>query len=252
MNETYCVYMHKNKINGKVYIGQTNNPQKRWSYNGIYYKPPKERENKSRFWNAICKYGWDNFEHIILVDNLTKDEVDEVEIELIEKYQATNREYGYNISKGGNGGKIYDEHPRGMLGKPQTEFQKKSHSLWASDNKNNCMTNGKVIWGETHEHPRGMLGKHHTEENKKTMTLKAVECTKKKILAIFPDGNKIIFPSVAQAMKELEISNTIAYRLLKTQEPYKLSKCVNFDKIERLSKLEGMKLLYFTEDTEEN
>lgn len=37
---SYCIYCHKNKINGKRYIGLTRaiNPSKRWGSNGINYK----------------------------------------------------------------------------------------------------------------------------------------------------------------------------------------------------------------------
>ena len=64
----YTVYMHKNKINGKVYIGITyQNVKYRWRKNGEGYK-------KQKFYNAIKKYGWDNFEHIILFENLTFEE----------------------------------------------------------------------------------------------------------------------------------------------------------------------------------
>ena len=57
------IYLHRNKINNKVYIGQTiQSPEERWKngngYKGCYY-----------FYNAIQKYGWDNFEHIILEQN---------------------------------------------------------------------------------------------------------------------------------------------------------------------------------------
>lgn len=99
-NIEYCVYMHKNKINDKVYIGQTKELEIRWKSKGIHYK------NSSKFWNAIQKYGWDNFEHIVLFDHLTKEEADEKEIELIEKYQALDDRYGYNLRSGGSRGAI--------------------------------------------------------------------------------------------------------------------------------------------------
>lgn len=90
----YTVYMHKNKINGKVYIGITSQkPEVRWN-NGIGYR-------KTYFHNAIKKYGWDNFEHIILFSNLTRSEAIEKEIDLIQIFNSTNQEYGYNIATGG-------------------------------------------------------------------------------------------------------------------------------------------------------
>ena len=65
MNENnYTVYMHKNKINGKVYIGITSQqPVKRRWRKGSCYK------NCNKFYKAIQKYGWNNFEHIILFEN---------------------------------------------------------------------------------------------------------------------------------------------------------------------------------------
>ena len=77
---SYKVYVHINKINGKLYIGQTSedNPENRYKNGKNYMRCPY-------FHNAILKYGWDSFEHIILVDNLTKELADIVEIELIKK-----------------------------------------------------------------------------------------------------------------------------------------------------------------------
>ena len=92
----YTVYKHTNKINGKVYIGITSQkPQLRWGHNGINYK------SSPHFYSAIQKYGWDNFTHDILFTGLIKEEACKKEIELIEKYNSTNREYGYNCASGG-------------------------------------------------------------------------------------------------------------------------------------------------------
>lgn len=91
----YCVYCHVNTINNKIYIGITsNNPYKRWGSNGLRYR-------EQIFGRAIKKYGWDNFKHLVLMENLPRDVAELVEIELIKKYDSTNSKYGYNVSTGG-------------------------------------------------------------------------------------------------------------------------------------------------------
>ena len=100
MNDTnennYKIYAHVNKINGKIYIGQTKQePKKRWLCGHGY-------EQNQHFWNAIQIYGWHNFEHIVLIENLSLEIANLFEQELILKYKTYQREYGYNIQLGGN------------------------------------------------------------------------------------------------------------------------------------------------------
>lgn len=92
----FAVYCHINKINGKKYVGITKqNPKTRWQSGNGY-------NNSEYFWKAIKKYGWGNFDHKILYENLTKEEAERIEIFLIAKWETTNREKGYNIANGGN------------------------------------------------------------------------------------------------------------------------------------------------------
>ena len=91
----YTVYQHKNKINRKIYIGITmQEPKQRWR-NGEGYK------SSPHFYAAIQKYGWNNFEHNILFQDLTKEEACAKEQELIAKYNSMNRNFGYNSTSGG-------------------------------------------------------------------------------------------------------------------------------------------------------
>lgn len=101
MKNNFIIYSHKNKINGKQYIGQTNNLARRQSGNGILY------HSCSRFYSAILHYGQNNFEHIILEENLSQEEADEKEKYYIQFYQTTNPEKGYNLTEGGNGVSSY-------------------------------------------------------------------------------------------------------------------------------------------------
>ena len=91
----FTVYKHTSPSN-KVYIGITSQPVlKRWN-NGHGYR------HNEYFYRAILKYGWDNFKHEILFTELTKEQAELKEIELIKLYNSTDNHCGYNIQNGGN------------------------------------------------------------------------------------------------------------------------------------------------------
>ena len=91
----WIIYKHTNKINGKCYIGQTKQLlSERWR-NGNGYK------NNLYFYNSILKYGWDNFSHEILEDNLQNlKQANEREMFWISKYDSFKN--GYNLTAGGD------------------------------------------------------------------------------------------------------------------------------------------------------
>jgi predicted GIY-YIG superfamily endonuclease len=81
----YKVYKHSCP-NGKVYIGITSlSLNNRWR-NGEGYKRSK------LFYRAIKKYGWENIKHEILFEDLSKEQAEAKEIELIKLYNSTNNE----------------------------------------------------------------------------------------------------------------------------------------------------------------
>ena len=94
MNDKYCVYKHT-APDGRVYIGLTKClPSCRWQ-SGTGYK------GNTYFTRTINKYGWHNFSHTIIADNLTETEAKNLEIYLIALYHSNERKYGFNISSGG-------------------------------------------------------------------------------------------------------------------------------------------------------
>lgn len=163
-NGTYCVYVHTNKINGKMYVGQTvhgDNPELRWRNNGKGY------EKSTYFQNAIKKYGWENFDHEIIANNLTADEANKFERLLIEKLNTMNEEYGYNLVSGGNSGKTVSFQTR----------QKISETLKGRFvGENNPNYGNHKVAGEGN----GFYGKKHSKETiehlSKTKTKRYVWC----------------------------------------------------------------------------
>ena len=152
MEMNYKVYVHI-APNGKRYYGITKlKVNRRWR-NGKGY------QDNEYFYRAINKYGWDNFEHIVVARGLTEEEAKWIEIELIREWDTTNRDKGYNITKGGESanGYIPTEETRKKLseahkGKTHTEEHRKKVSE-AKKGKNNPM-----------------YGKHHSEEHRQKIS----------------------------------------------------------------------------------
>ena len=94
----YTVYIHTNLINNKRYVGITkrNPPCVRWGNSGSKYS------NKS-FKEDIEKYGWNNFDHQIVEQNLSSSKASVKEQFWISLFNTTDPRFGYNQTKGGFG-----------------------------------------------------------------------------------------------------------------------------------------------------
>lgn len=93
------IYKTINLINGKVYVGQDSNNNPNYLGSGIL------------LYNAINKYGKENFKKEIIEFCNTRKELNEREIFWIKKLDSRDRNIGYNISEGGTIGDQFTFHP---------------------------------------------------------------------------------------------------------------------------------------------
>ena len=101
-DKKYIVYLHtllKENNNNMYYVGITSQkPELRWKKNGNGYK------NNKHFYRAIQKYGWENFKHEILAENLSSEDAQILEKSYILLYNSADPLHGYNKTYGGLGG----------------------------------------------------------------------------------------------------------------------------------------------------
>lgn len=114
----YSVYAHVNLINRKVYVGISKDPELRWGKNGCLYKG-------SLFGKAINKYGWDNFDHMILETDVTLGQAKILEKLYIKALDA-KAPNGYNLTDGGEGTQGYhlSEDAKRRISKRMKEVRK--------------------------------------------------------------------------------------------------------------------------------
>ncbi len=91
--DTFSVYVLKNKTNGKIYVGCTRVPVKtRCRYgNGYTHNRALDADFK--------EYGWDGFSLDIVSENLDYESASSLEADLIVKYDSANPAFGYNVKK---------------------------------------------------------------------------------------------------------------------------------------------------------
>lgn len=151
----FSVYIHTVKQNNKHYVGITSvKPEYRWGKNGKGY-------NNQVFGKAINKYGWENIEHKVVSNDLKEEEAYELEKILISMLRSNEREYGYNVSSGGE--------KTAVGSKRSEEFKEK---LRIANSGENSHMYGKHLSEETKrkisESGRGRIV---SEETKKKMSM---------------------------------------------------------------------------------
>ena len=96
---TTGIYLVENLLNHKKYIGQAKNIKQRFVKNHKYdYKNPNNCNYETKFYQALRKYGLDNFK-VEVLQLCEEEELDRLEVEYIDKYDSFIN--GYNSTKGG-------------------------------------------------------------------------------------------------------------------------------------------------------
>lgn len=144
MEKTWIIYIHKCKKTNKCYVGQTcRKLEKRWGKNGKNYT----EHNNLKFYNAIQKYGWENFEHYIVAEAHSLKEAYDLERYYIDKLDTYKNGYNSTLGGAGSKGKIISKELRERLSKLNKEKENRGWKEYFIINP--------------------MFGRHHTEETKK-------------------------------------------------------------------------------------
>ena len=169
MKDICGIYMIRNKINDKVYIGQSIHIQNR--LDGHKRELRKGRHDSRHLQFAWDKYGEENFEFLSICE-CKKEKLNEMEQYYILCFESYLGDFGYNTSLGGQSSLMREEtrikignsvrgEKNGFYGKHHTEEQKVKWSEQRSGK--NAPAYGRT--GEKHP----FYGKHHTEEAKEKM-----------------------------------------------------------------------------------
>jgi group I intron endonuclease len=174
------IYKITNLCNGKNYIGQSVDIERRWRE----HKCPSMRNKNIYIQNAFKKYGIENFDFEVLQE-CTKEELNELEIKYITELK-TQGKAEYNIAAGGSGNSnqykteeemkiIGEKISKAKIGKKMSEESKRKMSETRKGRKVSDETKEKIrnsnlgrkFSDETKEKIRKLAtGRKHTEETK--------------------------------------------------------------------------------------
>ena len=225
----YSVYKHTCP-NNKVYIGITClDVNERWRHDGKGYK-------KQYFYRAIQKYGWANIKHEIILENLTREQAEQIERDLIAQYESNKPERGYNIDNGGKCGCRMNESTKEKLRQINTGKHHKEESI---RKMSECRIGIKLSESHKAHISEGNKGKRLTDEVKRKLSEArkgthlsdetkhklsetnsgASNPNARKILLVDEEGNCIKeFATSQDAQKELHISKNSITAVLKGRQ----------------------------------
>lgn len=184
------IYKFTNKINGKIYVGQTKETlQER-------VRRHKKDKSPTKFLNALRFYGIQNFNIEKIDDANSIEELNNKEIFWIKKLKTFGKN-GYNLTKGGKGTSGYK-----VSIKTKQKISKKV--------KEYLKLNG---------HP--LKGVKRTFEQKEKQR---ISMSKKKYLVTYPNGNKKIITNLLNFCKENNLNNGHMFQICKNKKGFKSCK----------------------------
>jgi group I intron endonuclease len=166
----YLIYKHTSP-SGKSYIGQTKDYEQRCQQHRA------EKSNCRAFSAAIKKYGWDNFTHEMLVECITEDEANTLEVKFILEHHTLSPG-GYNLREGGRNrspscetrakmsasqkGRIHTEESKAKISAASSKLGKGKGKVLSDEHK------AKISMAS-----KGRIGKPHSNESKAKMSTSA-------------------------------------------------------------------------------
>lgn len=183
--------MHRNKVNGKIYIGLTSkSAEKRWSAHCKKARCLCRQNNGNYFQKAIVKYGKESWELEILELCYSLEGAERAEAKWIKHYRSNDKRFGYNLTEGGSASQSsLDPRVRQKISKSVSKFvnnpnnkkrQSKLMRQWHADNDNSFLgkkhsqetiqkiSEAAKLWHADNNNP--FLGKSHTERARRKMS----------------------------------------------------------------------------------
>lgn len=168
MMRTGIIYGYTNLESGKMYIGQTLYPERRW-------KQHRYCKNTTG-WHIDYQNNPEKYEYSVIEYDVPEDKLDEREIFWISFFYSYNN--GYNLTKGGNstrGYKYSDEVKHkiseSVKGENHPMYGKHHSEEWRQKMSERMKGENNPMYGANHKGEKNpMYGKKHSEESRKKMS----------------------------------------------------------------------------------
>jgi len=142
------IYIAENKENHKRYVGQTT-----LSINArinLHMQRVKNQLSHSPFHTALSEFGKEGFYYYKIDDGDSKEELNYKEKYWIKALRTQEREFGYNVDKGGTGPRLTDEE-RLARDIRREEKHRENKKRYYEEHRSQMIEHGKAYYYANHE-----------------------------------------------------------------------------------------------------
>lgn len=163
----YIIYCITNKINNKVYIGYTG---KKINQRFNTHIKNSEKKINRRLYDAMNKYGCENFTITELDNTELLESAQELECWYIHIFRSKDSKYGYNMTNGGDGGHTLSEWSK--TNKEKLYLQQKQKREKTLKEKYGVSCPSKLDWVKekiSKSHKNKILSEEHKQSISETL-----------------------------------------------------------------------------------